>query len=61
MLEAGIPESHAMQLLGHRTRSIFDRYAISGRRVLKNQTRKLGQLYGSAPDKDRKVINLEPH
>jgi hypothetical protein len=49
-----------MQLLGHRTRSIFDRYAISGRRILKNQTRKLGQLYQSAPDADRRVINLEP-
>jgi hypothetical protein len=58
MLEAGIPETHAMRLLGHRTRSIFSRYAISNRHVLRSQVEKLAEHYGTAPKPNRKVISL---
>ncbi len=51
MLEAGIPEVHAQRFMGHETRSIFDRYAISSRTVLRSQAKKLGEHYGdSAPE-----------
>lgn len=59
MLEAGIPETHAMRFLGHKTRSIFSRYAISGRSVLRAQAGKLGERFASAPEPDRKVVGLE--
>ena len=59
LLEAGIPETHAMTFLGHKTRSIFDRYAISGRQVLRSQAKKLGERYTSPPKADRKVVGLE--
>ena len=59
MLEAGIPDTHAMSLLGHQTRSIFDRYAISGREVLRSQVAKLGEHYGSAPEPDRQVVSIK--
>lgn len=59
LLEAGIPETHAMRFLGHKTRSIFDRYAISGRRVLRSQAKKLGERYASPPKPERKVVGLE--
>lgn len=59
MLEAGIPETHAMRFLGHKTRSIFSRYAISGRSVLRAQAGKLGERFASAPEPDHKVVGLE--
>lgn len=58
MREAGIPEAHAMQFLGHKTASIFRRYAISNRAVLRSQARKLGAHYGEQPRPDRKVVRM---
>lgn len=58
MLAAEIPENHAMRLLGHRTRSIFDRYAISNRGVLRSEVAKLAEHYGVEPKPDRKVVPL---
>src|SRR5207245_1869961 len=40
---AGIPENVAMEISGHRTRSIFDRYSIVGGRELAEAGQKLEQ------------------
>jgi hypothetical protein len=38
---AGIPENVAMQITGHKTRSIFDRYSIVGGQKIQDAAAKL--------------------
>jgi hypothetical protein len=40
---AGIPENVAMEISGHRTRSVFDRYSIVGARELADAAQKMEQ------------------
>jgi hypothetical protein len=44
---AGVPETIAMKVTGHRTRSVFDRYDITSEEDLADAARKLDALTGT--------------
>jgi len=57
---AGVPQSTAMKLTGHKTASVYRRYAIADHEVLEEGVDKLAKLLGT-PDKDaeRRVLPIQ--
>lgn len=51
MVQSGIPESVAMKLTGHRTRSVFERYAITDGPQLQREAAKLDAWYERQPER----------
>ena len=44
LIRAGVSDKVAMELTGHKTRSVFDRYDIANEADLREGVRKLGQM-----------------
>jgi integrase len=57
LVRAGVPETIAMKLTGHKTRSVFDRYDITSGRDLREAVEKLARFHQSA-DPRRKAITF---
>ena len=57
MERAGVSRSVAMKLSGHKTMSVFNRYAIADSASLAEGVEKLAKLHGQEPA-DRTVISI---
>ena len=55
---AGVPRSVAMKVTGHKTESIYTRYAIADRRSMEEGLKKLAQLESVGEETKRTVVAL---
>jgi hypothetical protein len=56
---AGVPRSAAMKMVGHKTQSIYQRYAIADEGILKDATVKLQHLHEADEGKPPKNVQFE--
>lgn len=61
MVRAGIPEKQAMLISGHRTRSIFDRYAIFNERDIQDAVHKLEKYRAEHSRNIHVEVSTESH
>ena len=59
MVRAGIPERVAMQISGHKTRSVFDRYNIVSQNDLKEAARKAGDFPADQVQNGYNLVTIE--
>lgn len=52
MERAGVPRSVAMQLVGHQTQAIYDRYSITKENDLREGVDKLAAMHSKKPQWD---------
>ena len=58
LVRAGVPESVAMKLTGHKTRSIFDRYNVTSSTDLREAVKKLARFHTQAGTETGRVIAM---
>jgi len=58
MVRAGVPEKIAMKILGHKTRSVFDRYNIVNKADLKKAAKSLSQYHDENHGHNLGTINI---
>jgi site-specific recombinase XerD len=56
---AGVPRSVAMAMVGHKTESVYRRYAIVDAKSMRAAAEKLGQLHQQQAQAPRKVVQME--
>ena len=59
MNRAGVPQNVIMKLMGHKTDSMFRRYAIADAQVLQEGVEKLARHYASTNKTERTVIPIQ--
>ena len=60
MVRAGIPERVAMQISGHRTRSVFERYNITSDGDLRDAARKIGAHHQLNGKERAQIFTVDP-